>query len=57
MDQLEYEEVIEWYNNNKDTFDTWELNRINCFYSDLVQLEKPSDLEKELIKWCESILV
>lgn len=57
MDQLEYEEVIEWYNDGKNVFDTWELNRINRFYNDLVQLENQSDLEKELIKWCEDILV
>lgn len=57
MDQFEYEEVVEWYNDNKDTFDTWELNRINRFYNYLVQLENPSDLEKELISWCEGILV
>ena len=57
MDQLEYEEVVEWYNDNKGTFDTWELNKINCFYNDLVQLENPSNLEKELIGWCEGILV
>ena len=56
MDQLEYEEVVEWYNNNKDTFDTWELNRIKYFYNDLVQLENPSNLEKGLIDWCEGIL-
>ena len=53
MDQLEYEEVIEWYNNDKYFFDTWELIRINYFYNDLVQLENPSDFEKELISWCE----
>ena len=57
MDQLEYEEVVEWYNDGKDVFDTWELNRIRDFYNDLVQSENPSDLEKKLIKWCESILV
>ncbi len=57
MDRLEYEEVIEWYNNDKNAFDTWELNRINCFYNDLVQLKNPSNLEKELIGWCEGILV
>lgn len=57
MDQLEYEEVVEWYNDDKDVFDTWELNRIRDFYNDLVQLEKPSDLEKKLIEWCECILV
>lgn len=57
MDQLEYEEVVEWYNNDKNAFDTWELNRINCFYNDLVQLENPSNLEKGLIDWCECILV
>ena len=49
MDQLEYEEVVEWYNDDKDVFDTWELNRIRDFYNNLVQLENPSDLEKELI--------
>lgn len=57
MDRLEYEEVVEWYNNNKDTFDTWELNKVRSFYNDLVQLENPSNLEKELIGWCEGILV
>lgn len=57
MDQLEYEEVVEWYNDNKGTFDTWELNRVRSFYNDLVQLENPSNLEKELIGWCEGILV
>lgn len=57
MDQLEYEEVIEWYNSDKYFFDTWELVRINYFYNDLVQLENPSDFEKELISWCEDILV
>lgn len=57
MDQLEYEEVIEWYNNDKNAFDTWELNRVRSFYNDLVQLENPSNLEKELIGWCEGILV
>ena len=57
MGQLEYEEVVEWYNDKKDVFDTWELNRIRYFYNDLVQLENPSNLEKELIKWCEGILV
>lgn len=53
MDQLEYEEVIEWYNSDKYFFDTWELIRINYFYNDLVQLENPGDFEKELISWCE----
>lgn len=57
MGQLEYEEVVEWYNEFKDVFDTWELNIINCFYNDLVQLENPSNLEKKLIDWCEGILV
>ena len=57
MDQLEYDEVVEWYNDGKDVFDTWELNRIRDFYNDLVQLENPSDFEKELISWCEGILV
>ena len=57
MGKLEYEEVVEWYNDGKDVFDTWELNRIRDFYNDLVQLEKPSDLEKKLIGWCEDILV
>ena len=57
MDQFEYEEVVEWYNDNKYTFDTWELNRINRFYNYLVQSENPSNLEKELIEWCEGILV
>jgi hypothetical protein len=57
MDQLEYEEVVEWYNNDKDVFDTWELNRIRGFYNDLIQLENPSDLEKKLIGWCEDLLV
>lgn len=56
MDQLGYEEVVEWYNDNKDVFDTWELDRIRDFYNDLVQLENPSDLEKGLIEWCEGIL-
>ena len=56
MDQLEYEEVIEWYNDNKDVFDTWELDRVRGFYNDLVQLENPSNLEKKLIEWCEGIL-
>lgn len=56
MGQLEFEEVVEWYNDKKDVFDTWELNRIRYFYNDLVQLENPSDLEKELIEWCEGIL-
>lgn len=57
MDQLEYEEVVEWYNNDKDVFDTWELNRVRGFYNDLIQLENPSDLEKKLIGWCEDLLV
>ncbi len=57
MNRLEYEEVVEWYNDNKGTFDTWELNRVRSFYNDLVQLENPSNLEKELIGWCEGILV
>lgn len=57
MGQLEYDEVVEWYNDKKDVFDTWELNRIRYFYNDLVQLENQSDLEKELIEWCEGILV
>ena len=57
MGQLEYEEVFEWYNDGKDVFDTWELNRIKYFYNDLVQSENPSNLEKELIEWCEGILV
>lgn len=57
MDQSEYEEVVEWYNDNKDVFDTWELDRIRDFYNDLVQLENPNDFEKELIGWCECILV
>lgn len=57
MNQLEYEEVLEWYNDDKDVFDTWELNRIRDFYNDLVQLENPSDLEKKLIGWCEDLLV
>lgn len=57
MGQLKYEEVVEWYNEFKDVFDTWELNKINCFYNDLVQLENPSNLEKKLIDWCEGILV
>lgn len=57
MDQLEYEEVVEWYNSDKDVFDTWELNRIRGFYNGLVQLENLSDLEKKLIGWCEGVLV
>ena len=57
MGQSEYEEVVEWYNNDKDVFDTWELDRIRDFYNDLVQLENSSDLEKKLIGWCEGILV
>ena len=57
MDQFEYEEVIEWYNDCKDAFNNLELNKVGGFYNDLVQLENPSDLEKELIGWCEDILV
>ena len=57
MDQLEYEEVIEWYNDCKDVFNNLELNKVGGFYNELVQLENPSDLEKELIGWCEDILV
>lgn len=57
MDQLKYEEVIEWYNSDKVNFDSWELDRIRDCYNEMVQVENPSDLEKELIGWCEGLLV
>lgn len=56
MDQLEYEEVIEWYNSNKVNFDSWELDRVRDCYNEMVQVENPTDAEKAIIQWIENVL-
>lgn len=56
MDQLEYEEVIEWYNSDKVNFDSWELDRVRDCYNEMVQLENPTDGEKAIIQWIENVL-
>lgn len=56
MDQLEYEEVIEWYNSNKVNFDSWELDRVRDCYNEMVQVENPTDGEKAIIQWIENVL-
>lgn len=56
MDELIYEEVMDWYNNNKKEFDTWELNRVLDYYNHLVQEEHINYCESLIIKWAENIL-
>ena len=56
MDQLKYEEVIEWYNSNKVNFDSWELDRVRDCYNEMVQVENPTDAEKAIIQWIENVL-
>ena len=55
MDQLKYEEVIEWYNSNKVNFDSWELDRVRDCYNEMVQVENPTDAENAIIQWRENV--